>query len=346
MPAPLIKPGISNPLGSSCEILVRRCKQLLIDQGMKPEGMLRANDVHLTEHAEPTGRVSCRSEETLLRDTQRALDNPLLGWELGKIELRDAGLCGFMALNAPDVRTALGTIVEMGELLSENGQYALNVVDGEATLARTLSTGQCLDQVSISFFNSVLRQLIGPDFQATRAALPDRDPDRLARLSHLAETSVVTTTTEMTLISFPTSYLDRPVHGADALLAATLQKLWREEKARIEARTQALQRLQLAILPLLPQGEPKLDHVAGQLAIDTRTLKIELDALGTTLPRIVDRIRAHIVGTLMTQPGMTLHRAAQALGYKEAGSLTRALKRWSGTRPGLGLAPLAAAGLE
>ncbi|MFO1037615.1 MAG: AraC family transcriptional regulator ligand-binding domain-containing protein [Geminicoccaceae bacterium] len=335
MPSLAIRPGEPHPMASSLEVLVRRCAKRLDVRGHRCAPLLRAHGIALSDSADSQARLSARSEEALLRDAAMLADEPLLGWAIGDLELRDLGLYGYAALNAPDVRSALHAIVDHVTLVSENARFVLHEADGEATIAQVFSTGRCTDQASIRALLGHLSELIGPDFEPLRAGLPEQDPDRLERLSDLARTPVEGLSEPISFVSFPARLLSRRVHGADELLATVLQRLWQEEQARLAARTRALQRLQGAIVPLLPHGEPKLDAVAAKLGISIRDLRNELADLGTNLPRMTDIVRSGLVKALLAEPGMTLERAARALGYVTTDVLMKAYRRWFGTAPKL-----------
>ncbi|MFO1037613.1 MAG: AraC family transcriptional regulator ligand-binding domain-containing protein [Geminicoccaceae bacterium] len=292
--------------------------------------------MQLSDPGQPLARIPAHREEALLEDAAQVAGDPLLGWSLGDFELRDLGVYGYGALNAPDVRAALLALIDLLPLVTENARYILHEVDGEATFAQIISAGRFTDQVSLRALLCHMDELIGPDFEPLRAGLPEREAARLEKLRELAGLPITSAEVPINFVTFKASLLDRAVHGADHQLAQTLWRLWDEEKPRLQARTAALRRLQDAVVPLLPEGEPRLDRVALRLGISLRKLRLELDGLGLTISGLTDLVRADIVRGLLAEPGMTLSRAAHALGYADAAALEQAHRRWWGVAPVLG----------
>ncbi|MFO1037606.1 MAG: AraC family transcriptional regulator ligand-binding domain-containing protein [Geminicoccaceae bacterium] len=317
-----IESGTTSPLATSDDVLVRRCMRELDREGLSCEPIARALKFRLPAADVPGGRVSVRNEQALLRDAECLAHNPFLGWALGAFELRDLGLYGYAVRNAADLRAALDIVIQLSVLLSESAHVVLHVDGGEATLAQACSNGGCCDQVTLRLMLNHLGELVGPGFEPIRVGLPVRDEDELNGLRERSGLAIEPMDQPLTFVTFASRLLDQPVHDADAMLARTLRRLWEEERERLAQRTHELNKLQWAILPLLPFGEPRMDEVAEAMDMSTAALRKRLASLDTSLTQLVAALRTGLVGGLLAEPGMTLPRAAQALGYADVSTLT------------------------
>ncbi|MFO1037604.1 MAG: AraC family transcriptional regulator ligand-binding domain-containing protein [Geminicoccaceae bacterium] len=326
-----VRPREMSPLASSHDVLVRRCTEELERRGKSWRQITRRHGVRLPDKPGTGMRVPSMSELAVLRDAELEADDPYFGWSLGEFSFRDLGVYGYSVLNSPDVRSALTTAIELFRLLSEGPQMGLQERDGEAWLTQTVNLGTGVNQVGLRMRLSHMRELAGPDFKPLRVGVPETDAVRLSGLSDLAGVRVEASEHAISYVTFPADVLNRPLHQADRQLAITLRRIWDEERQRLAERSHTMGRLQKAILSTLPEGEPRLDRVAESLSVSPKTLRTELNGLGTSLPRITDMVRASVAGALMAEPGMTPARVAKALGYAEAGALMRAQGRWFGT---------------
>jgi AraC-like DNA-binding protein len=316
-----IESSATSPLATSDDVLVRRCMSELDREGLSCEPIARARKIRLPAADVPGGRLSVRAEQTLLHDAECLAHNPFLGWALGAFELRDLGLYGYAVRNAADLRAALDIVIQLSVLLSESAHVVLHVDGGEATLAQTCSNGGCCDQVTLRLMLSHFGELVGPGFQPIRVGLPVRDEDELNGLRERSGLAIEAMDQPLTFVTFASHLLDRPVHDADAMLARTLRRLWEEECQRLARRTRELNKLQWSILPLLPFGEPRMDEVAEAMDMSTAALRRYLASLDTSLPELVASLRTGLVSRLLAEPGMTLPRAARALGYADVSTL-------------------------
>ncbi|MFO1038679.1 MAG: AraC family transcriptional regulator ligand-binding domain-containing protein [Geminicoccaceae bacterium] len=333
MNATSIKHGELSQQASSHDALVRRCTEEMERRGIAWHPLALSHGITLRPPPAEGARLSVRSEQAMLRDAERLTGDSFLGWTLGRFELRDLGVFGYAVRSAPDLRAALHIMVEMFGLLSEGPQLVFEESGGEATLASTVDLGNAINQVGLRMTLAHLRELTGPEFRPLRAGLPETDPDILVGLCERAGTRIESTSETSSFVTFSADTLDRPLPDADHGLAQVMRRIWDDERQRLQLRTTSLLRLQRAIMSVLPEGQPKLERIAETMGLSKRELRLEMRSLDTNLPRATDLIRAGLVDRLLAEPGMTLERAAKALGYGEPAALTRAHLRWRGVPP-------------
>ncbi len=114
-------------------------------------------------------------------------------------------------------------------------------------------------------------------------------------------------------------------------------RLMREEMQRRIDRfakgDQFIVRLACAIEDGLIDGSPTLEQVAATLSLETRQLRSQISAAGSTFMTEVDAVRQRLARQYLTG-GMAMADISQRLGYSEQSAFTRACVRWFGVSPG------------
>ena len=79
---------------------------------------------------------------------------------------------------------------------------------------------------------------------------------------------------------------------------------------------------------------PKLDDVAGQLGLSTRTLQRRLSEGGSHYQQIVDDLRSSLAIEFLTQDTLSVEEVGQRLGFSEVTNFRKAFRKWTGQSPG------------
>lgn len=91
--------------------------------------------------------------------------------------------------------------------------------------------------------------------------------------------------------------------------------------------------VRLLVRAELPEGDHSESNVARMLHMSERTLKRRLAQTGWSFTDLVDDVRRRLVLDLLLSTRGTLEEVARQVGYSSAGSLVRAVKRWTGHTP-------------
>lgn len=83
-----------------------------------------------------------------------------------------------------------------------------------------------------------------------------------------------------------------------------------------------------------PGEFPSMESVADSLNMTTRTLRRHLEAEGTTYRHIMDDVRCSLAIEYLKTTRMGTMDIAMLLGFSDAASFRKALKRWTGKGPG------------
>jgi AraC-like DNA-binding protein len=92
-------------------------------------------------------------------------------------------------------------------------------------------------------------------------------------------------------------------------------------------------RVQTAIIDLLPSGMVSDEKVAGRLFMSVRSLQRKLQQSGTSFRKLLDRTREELARQYICDRGVDLTEIAFLLGFSEHSAFSRAFKRWTGQTP-------------
>ena len=83
----------------------------------------------------------------------------------------------------------------------------------------------------------------------------------------------------------------------------------------------------------MSSGHPGIGRTARTLGSSVRTMQRKLSEAGTTYSDLVDEVRREAALQRMVDPRTRMCEIAAALGFADAGSFSRAFKRWTGRTP-------------
>ena len=187
---------------------------------------------------------------------------------------------------------------------------------------------------ALAIIFNVLTTLGGPDWTASEVSLhpaPNRDlaPYRSFFRTHLSIGA------QHAAVSFPATYLTRPLAGADpAAYVRILREIEAMEALRgIGVRKRVERVLRRLLIAGDPLGGTSLEQMAALFSLHPRTLNRRLQAEGTSFRALLDETRYRIARQLLRDTLLGVEDLAVALGYADATAFSRAFRRWSGTSP-------------
>jgi AraC-like DNA-binding protein len=136
------------------------------------------------------------------------------------------------------------------------------------------------------------------------------------------------------LLVFRAEDVARPflTHNADllAMVAPQLEAELTEQLAGRSLRDQVK-----GILKRLIAGQrPRLENVAAELRVSTRTLQRRLLAEKATFQNLVEEARRELARHYLLQSELELNETAYLLGFEDSNSFFRAFQQWEGATPG------------
>ena len=128
-------------------------------------------------------------------------------------------------------------------------------------------------------------------------------------------------------------FLDYPIESADNELLKILERHCRQILgARPKADDLGFEVRRL-ITTLLTSGHPKIDDVARELGMSSRTLTRRLAEDGLTFKGLLDEVRRKLALQYLKDGRISVKKVAYLLGYSEVPAFYHAFRRWTGTSP-------------
>jgi AraC-like DNA-binding protein len=250
-------------------------------------------------------------------------------------QLSALGLVGFLVQQAPDVGTALTSLVRYLHLHVRGAAVSLQVQAGTATFAYDIcepqveATDQIADGALAMMFN-ILRTLCGARWRPLEVQFAHRGPADVQPFRRLFGAPLQFDAGRNALV-FAASWLEHRSSTADPQLRRFLQRQIDalDARHRDDFATQVRSVLRTALLT----GHGSADQVAGLFSMHPRTLNRRLHEAGTRFRALVDEVRFEVAGQMLRDTGLRIDEIAAALDYADASAFTRAFRRWSGATP-------------
>ena len=136
------------------------------------------------------------------------------------------------------------------------------------------------------------------------------------------------------LIELSPTDLRVPIIEADKRLLDVLRSYCVEVLAKHRERPPSLiERVERVVVDRLSNGEARIDIVAKELGMSSRTLSRALAKLGTSFNTVVAMLRKELAQKYLKQSDLSLKEIAFLLGYTDSSSFNHAFKRWTGNTP-------------
>jgi AraC-like DNA-binding protein len=251
-------------------------------------------------------------------------------------KITDAGLMGYLLSHLRTVREAAETMGRYGHLVNQGASARL--VEGSPTsricysLVPVLLGTQHAAEVILASLTSFLRGVGGQEFRPAAVRVPHPATPRTPALERFFGVEIRHEAGEVSL-EVENQILDRPLPGADPVLAAYLRKQVEAVVQQVDAPNAASQECARRIAERLGGGEPSQAAIAKQMAMSERTLQRRLQAEGTTFNELLEQARRTIACSYLADRKLAAYEVSFLLGYSEPATFFRAFKRWTGKTP-------------
>ena len=128
-------------------------------------------------------------------------------------------------------------------------------------------------------------------------------------------------------LHLPRSFLHHPIRGASPYLKQLLQERALHTYAHLQRDTVLVSRVRALIQDGLGRGAG-IEHVCAALHLSRPTLYRRLKQDGTSYSALLETLRQELAEGY-AQQGMTTAQISERLGFKDIGTLHRALRRWA-----------------
>ena len=134
-------------------------------------------------------------------------------------------------------------------------------------------------------------------------------------------------------IVFAASDAVRPFLTANESMWKFFEPELRRRLGELDRDASTSDRVEAALVELLPAGATAMSDVARSLAVSTRTLQRRLNEEGTSFQAALNQTRQSLANHYLRNEGMTVGQISFLLGYENPSSFYRAFHSWTGQTP-------------
>lgn len=305
--------------------------------GLDPLPLLRAAGIPKAWLAVPDHPVPSDAVVELLESSAQASGEEAFGLRMAESrQISDFGALGLLISHQRTLRDVLHTLMQYRNLLNE--ALALDVEPGprvtvlrEEVVTRTHQSARQANELAVAVLFLLCRGIARERWQPqavhfTHAAPADaRVHRRLFRCKLVFDS-------DFNGIACPSADLDAPNPLADPAMADYAERfvaaLPGAQRGSLE------QEVRRTVYLLLPLGRATIVQIAQSLGLNVRTLQRRLDEDGVRFGKIVNEVRRELAPRYLANPGYSLGRVSQQLGYTTPGSFTRWFSAQFGMAPG------------
>lgn len=250
-------------------------------------------------------------------------------------------LPGVLCMSLGSVREAIEIGAHYGQRLDPGSAGAAFFRDDEGLFHMTYVPGpqepvwpRHFIEAAVAACLVLLRRFTGITINAARVSFMHEAPVGLEEYVDLFRTADIRFGMPFIGLVLPVSVLDLPHQSADPLLAAYLR---RQAEALIDAMDggddieSAVRRILRDTLRL--GGEVSLRGVAQNLKMTSRTLQRRLSRTGAGFSTLLEHVRCEMALEMLQRSRANDDEIAEHVGFSDARSLRRALKRRTGQTP-------------
>lgn len=285
---------------------------------------------------DPDESIAYRSLCALLAACVRASVCPHLGLLVGRAGgLSSLGPLGYLVQNAPDVRTAIDTLITHMDVHDRGAAPTLELRAHVAMLRYDIFHADAEGSIPVSdaamaIGRNIMLSLCGPTWKPMEVHFRHAPPENVTPYRQFFQAPVVFNA-ERTALVFRTQWLSSVVPGADSQLRRYFQ-------GYIDAMVNRLERgfegkVYTAIQRLVVTNRCTLDELAMQFGLQPRTLNRRLRDAGTSFRALQNQARHDLARELLRDTTSDIAAIASLLGYTSVSAFVRAFARWEGRPP-------------
>ena len=299
------------------------------------DALLSGSGIDAADLQRPEMRISITQERQVFRNATGTRQD--LGLLLGRrMHVSSYGLLGFSLLSASTLGEALEVAFSFPALLGTLFDLRLRR-DGthawiEASHYRdtpelaTFNTEFCMASLKL-----ICDDLLGRPLPLEAARFTHKAP-RYQRQYTRDFGCPVQFNAAQNAILFDSQWLDRRLPLADPVTHRDTLERCRHLNREFISHLALISRVRQLLASHLPTA-PGLDGLARQLRCSSRTLRRQLQEVGTSYQTLLDELRFEQARLMLGQERLPIAHIAEALGYSETASFRHAFQRWSGTSP-------------
>jgi AraC-like DNA-binding protein len=309
---------------------------LLNDLGIRPVDVLRRAGLPDDLFGREKETVSTDEYFRLWRGIEEESADPTLPLRIGaaiSVEAFDPPI--FAALCSPDLNTALGRISHYKRLVCPMVLH-IDVSDRATTIDFEWLDAQAEPPLSL-----VATELVF-FVQLSRIATRTRVSPLEVRAPHLPEQideytkyfGVAMQQGPSPMIAFKPADAVRPFLTANEKMWQFFEPELQKRLSEVDESATTADRVQAALLELLPGGQASIDPVSKKLGTSARTLQRRLKQEGRSFQDLLNRTREDLAMHYLRNSDISGAEISFLLGFDDPNSFVRAFHTWTGETPG------------
>lgn len=311
--------------------------------GIDPSDFFDKHSVSIDGFKNADQDVPLRIWHALLDETVREKRNPYLGLQAcSEADFGDLGPLGFAMHNASNVGVALKTLIQYLSLVVDDTKAELiRIDDTEFQLTyNILNVERPIHRTNIdwnlSFVLRFIRYCLGESWSPVSVELMYSEPSDLSVYDEVVRAPLVFGK-PINKIRLLATDLNRSIAGADQRLfnsMITALALLKEKSSTVNSSNEDLiNSIKSLICRQIADGIPKIESIAEDLRISSRSLQRQLASEGCSFKVIVEETREELAKSYIRSTHYSMTEIALMLGYSEVSAFTRAFKRWTHESP-------------
>jgi len=251
--------------------------------------------------------------------------------------LREGGLLGFVLLNSPTLADAIANlqryfrVVGDGEDLEveQSGPHvAVRFREADLVLRGARHNSEYIAAIIVRAFREMTRKRLTP----VRAEFMHGRPNAPVAYERYLGCEVRFHAAWDALI-YDAEAIRLPVVGADDQLLKVLERACRQILGPVPKKQNLVHDVRELVMDRLTKGPVRIDAVARDLGMSSKTLERRLAQQGESFSVLLDDIRGGLAKRYLSDTDFRLDQVAYLTGYSEPAALVRAFKRWTGATP-------------
>ncbi len=286
--------------------------------------------------ADPDLRISFLAADNLLARCITVTGCGHLGLLLGEQATPShLGIAGFQLATAPDVGSALHSLIRHLSLHDQSGSAELLTKGGVSSLGWTIhqtevKSAEHIYDLSMVMACNIMRSLCGAHWEPARVLLSRQQPQDLQPYKRLFHAPVRFNANRNRVV-FASRWLSHRLASSDPLLQQHLEQ--EANKLHQQLETGFVDQLHQLMDRELTSKQCSSTSLARQLNIHERTLHRWLKLFGTSFRHELEQVRYAKSRQLLSETNECIEHIGLSLGYANSSAFCRAFKQWSGITP-------------
>jgi len=310
---------------------------LLVEHGVDPVRVLAGVGLELRMFGDPDNRISFQHVGRLLEACRAATGCQHFGlMAVERYDQSSLGAVGYLMRHSATVGEGLRCL-QLHQHLNDRGAvpYLLHLDSHRVALAYSIiwndvpATSMIYD-AAMGIAHKIMSELCGPAWKPLAVQFAHGAPETTLPYRRFFKCNPKFNA-ERTAVVFASSWLERPIQGADPVLRGVLDNAIRQMESSDPDRLAV--RVRRTLCPMVLTGTATLANTARLFALHERTLRRRLEAEGTSFHELLNEARFEAAKQLLRDTRLPAAEIATVLRYSNPGAFSRAFRGWSGTTP-------------